>query len=187
VVSLYSNGDALHHPTDVLESAEVVYAGLRSDSVTEAFKGVREAQNQTLDAVRDTIKSVQELAKSATERFLAAVVAVGAVVVANETQSVSNKTSRDLMLLIALFLVILALFAVFVEGPLLSLPLDKMESDLTQGLSLLTDEQRERVTTLPSVKSTMVRVLVLRIAIPAVYVGSTIAIIFFGFPTATGK
>lgn len=183
VVSLYQDTDALWHADDVLDGAEIVYAGLRSEAVAEAIRSTREAQGQIFDAVRQALKAVQDLAKSATERFLAALVAIAAVVVANANDSLSDHAGRNLMLSVAAFLTLLSLVAIFVEGPLLSLPLDNMESDLQLGTPLLTHDQRKQLVELPSVSATRRKIILLRILIPAVHLALAVLIVVFGYPS----
>lgn len=182
VVSLYENEDAVLRPIDVVDSAEVVFLGLRSDAVAEVIKASRDAQTQALDTVRQSLRSVQDLAKSATERLLASLVAVGAVVAANATKTLNDEVGRNLLLIVAVFLGILAAFAVLVEGPLLSLPLGKLEDDLRSGNPMLTDAQRSRALSLPSIAATRLRVRVLRFAVPLVYSAIAAAIVLFGYP-----
>jgi hypothetical protein len=182
VVSLYPGAEAINAPDDVLDSAEVVYSGLRSDSVVEALRNVREAESRALDTVRDSLKSVQDLAKSATERLLATLAALGGVVVADETRSVSLHTGRILIWLVVAFLVFLLCVAVFIEGPLLSMPLMKMGDDFVNALTPMSENQRSKIVNLPSVVSTRVRIKVLRIFIPIVYVTAIVLIVLIAFP-----
>jgi hypothetical protein len=183
VISLYHDREALQCPQDVLDSAEVVYAGLRSDAVAEVVRSTREAHSQTLDTARQTVRAVQDLAKNAGDRLLASLVAIGAVVVANAGKSISDGVGRDLLLLVAAFLLVLAISATFLEGPLLSLPLTRLDDDLRRGSPLLSDEQRRLLTSLPSVEATRVRVRVLRVVIPAIYVAGAVLIVVFGDPS----
>lgn len=186
VVSLYSDSDAIKYSADILESAQVVYAGLRNDSVAEALRNVREAESRALDTVRASVRSVQDLAKSATERLLASLVAVGGVVVADDTHSVSIHTGRLLLLIIVAFIGFLALVAAVIEGPLLSLPFDKLGADLEGVISPMSEEQRRRIITLPSVEATKRQVLILRIFIPSVYVVTIVLVVLFAFPNGSG-
>ena len=183
VVSLYQGHEALMSPHDVLVSAEIIYVGLRSNAVAEVVKSTREAQSQTLDTARQSLKAVQDLSKGATERLLAALVALGGVVVANASRSLSDHVGRELMLLVAAFLVGLGLFAIFVEGPLLSLPLKTIDGDLRAGVPLLTEGQLHRVTAIPSVAATKNKVKLLRWIIPAVYIGLAALVVLFGYPS----
>lgn len=183
VVSLYQEIDAILHPEDVLDSAEVVYTGLRSEAVAEVIRSTRDAQGQILDTVRQTLKSVQDLAKSATERFFAALVGLAAVIVANAHDSLTNRAGRDLMLGVAIFLAVLAVIAIVLEGPLLSLPLDNLDADLRSGTPLLTEDQRNQLTALPSVAATRQRVFLLRVLIPSIHLTLALLILWFGFPS----
>lgn len=183
VVSLYQGAEALTCPGDVLASAEIIYIGLRSNAVAEVVTSTREAQSQTLDTVRQTLQAVQDLSKGATERLLAALVAIGGVVVANASQSLSDHVGRELMLLVAAFLVGLGLFAIIVDGPLLSLPLETIDSDLRAGVPLLTEEQLQKVTAIPSAVATKRKVKLLRWIVPAVYMALAFAIVLFGYPS----
>lgn len=182
VVSLYTGHDALAHADDILASAEIIYLGLRSDAVAEVVKSAREAQSQVLDAVRQGLRSAQDLAKSATERFFAALVGIGAVLIANASKSLSDHVSRDLMLLVAGFLVALALFSILVEGPLLAIPLRNLERDLKDGSSLLTADQLQRATSIPSVGSTRRRLTAIRVVIPTFYALTAALILVLGYP-----
>ncbi len=183
VVSLYQGAEAVAHPHDVLESAEVVYLGLRTNAVAEALKSTREAQSQTVDTVRQSLRSVQDLAKSAAERLFAVLVAIGAVIVANAGQTLSNRAGRNLLLLVAAFLVSMALSAIFIEGPLLSAPLKNIDGDLRTGAPLLTEDQLQRIVALPSVAATKGKVRILRWIVPGVYLLLAGAILLFGYPS----
>jgi hypothetical protein len=182
VVSLYQDDVALLRPDDVVESAEVVFIGLRTEAVAEVLRGTREAQTHATESVRQSLKAVQDLTKSATERVLASLVAVAAVVAANSTQTLSDEVGRNLLLLVALFLVLLALFAVVLEGPLLSLPLRNLEDDLREGNPILTESQRNRAAKLPSVLATRRRVRLLRAVVPFTYIALALAILVWGYP-----
>lgn len=182
VVSLYQDALALLRPKDVLESAEVVFVGLRTEAVAEVLRGTREAQSQAADSVRQSLKAVQDLTKSATERVLASLVAVAAVVAANSTRTLSDRVGRNLLLLVAAFMALLAIFAVVLEGPLLSLPLRKLKDDLREGNPILTESQRQRAAELPSVVATKRRVRILRAIVPLTYVALAAAILVWGYP-----
>jgi hypothetical protein len=182
VVSLYQDDVALLRPEDVLASAEVVFVGLRTEAVAEVLRGTREAQAQAADSVRQSLKAVQDLTKSATERVLASLVAVAAVVAAHSTRTLSDEVGRNLLLIVAAFLLLLALFDVILEGPLLSLPLRKLDEDLREGNPMLTETQQQRAVQLPSVLATRRRVLLLRLVVPATYLGLATAIVIWGYP-----
>jgi hypothetical protein len=182
VVSLYQDSEALWHSDDVLESAEVVYAGLRTEAVAEVIRSTREAQGQILDAVRQSLKGVQDLAKSATERLLAALVGIAAVLVANANDTLSDRAGRNLMLGVAVFLAVLALVAIVLEGPLLSLPLDNLDGDLRSGTPMLTEEQRMQLVRLPSVAATRRRVRALRVIVPLLHLTLGLLVVLFGYP-----
>lgn len=182
VVSLYQDASALLRPKDVLESAEVVFVGLRTEAVAEVLRGSREAQSQATDSVRQSLKAVQDLTRSATERVLASLVAVAAVVAANSTLTLSDRVGRNLILLVAAFLALLAVFAIVLEGPLLSLPLRKLQDDLREGNPLLTESQRQRAAGLPSVVATRRRVRLLRTIVPLTYMALAAAIVAWGYP-----
>ncbi|MEO7262662.1 MAG: hypothetical protein ABI047_15610 [Jatrophihabitantaceae bacterium] len=147
-----------------------------------AASGSPLAGRHRLGRVRQGLRSAQDLAKSATERFLAALVGIGAVIIANASKNLSDHVNRDLMLLVAGFLVALALFSVLVEGPLLAIPLRNLERDLKDGSSLLTADQLHRVTSIPSVGSTCRRLTVIRVVIPAVYTLTAVFILILGYP-----
>ncbi len=98
VASLYGTDTApFGHAADVQASAEVIYAGLRTDAVAEAVKGSREAHAQAQDAARQTVKNATDMVKGATERMLAALVAVGAVLIANAGRALPDDTGRLLI------------------------------------------------------------------------------------------
>lgn len=182
VVSLYQDALALIRPKDVLEGAEVVFVGLRTEALAEVLRGSREAQSQAADSVRQSLKAVQDLTRSATERVLASLVAVAAVVAANSTLTLSDRVGRNLILLVAAFLALLAVFAIVLEGPLLSLPLRKLQDDLREGNPLLTERQRQRAAELPSVVATRRRVRLLRAVVPFTYIALAAAIVAWGYP-----
>jgi hypothetical protein len=182
VVSLYEQGEPFAVASDVQASAEVIYAGLRSEAVAEVVKGTREAQAQANDTVRQGLRASQELVKAATERFLAALIAVGAVIIANASRSLADEVSRNLMLLIAGFLLVLALIAVLVEGPLLSLPIRHLSKDVRAGSSLLTPEQQREIVESAAVRATRRRIVTVRVVVPVLYLSLSIAIVLWGYP-----
>lgn len=183
VVSLYHGLEALDLAADILASAEIIYHGLRSDAVAEVVKSARDAQSEVLDAVRQSLRGAQDLAKSATERFLAALVGIASVLIANASKVLSNHVGRNLMLLVAGFLVVLTIFSLLVEGPLLSIPLRNLEADLRDSSALLTAEQLKRVTSIPSAESTRARIRAIRAIIPVTYVATSALIVIFGYPS----
>jgi hypothetical protein len=134
--------------------------------------------------VRQSLKSAQDLIKNATERFLAALVAVAAVLIANVNRSLPDNISRNLLLMVSAFLGVLALFAIFVEGPLLYLPLKNLDKDLRVGTALLTSAQRERIAEMASVKSTRFRVGVVRFVVLGLHVLLAALIVLLGYPEA---
>ena len=180
---MYHGIDAIQHAGDVLESAQSVFLGLRSDAVSEVIKSARESQAQALDTVRQSVKAAQDLVKNSTERVLASLVSVGAVVIANAAKSLSDETSRGLLLFVAAFLCLLALFALVIEGPLLASPLDTLDEDLRRGSRVVFDTQLQSVVSMPSVETTKRRVCFLRFVISSVYLVLAILIILFGFPS----
>lgn len=182
VVSLYQDGSVIDHSDDVLLSAESVFLGLRSDAVSEMFAVARDAQALAVESVRQSVKSVQDLAKSATERVLASLVAVAAVMAANSTKSLSEAVGRNLLLMVAFFLCVLAGFALFIEGPMLSLPLRNLERDIRHASPMLTENQLRRAIALPSVVTTRSRVQLLRVVVPSTYLLVAGAILIWGYP-----
>lgn len=183
VASLYAGSEALSAADDVRASAEVVYIGLRSDAVAEVVKSAREARSVATDVVRQAVKASQDLVKSATERFLAGLVAIGAVVIANASRNLPDDVSRDLMLLIAGFFGLLALFSLLVEGPLLGLPIKHLAAETRASGTLLTEEQRKEISGSTMVEGLRWRVKAVRIALPLVYVLATGAIAQWGYPS----
>jgi hypothetical protein len=182
VVSLYEHDDPFRHAQDVQASAEIIYVGLRSDAVAEVVKSSRDAQAQAYDTVRQAVKSSQDLVKVATERFLAGLVTAGAIVIANANRNLSDVVSRNLSLLLAGFFGVLAVVAVFIEGPLLSLQMKHLATDLRTGSSLLTEQQRQSIVGGPGVRATWLRIRIIRVAIPVLYAGLALAIWRWGYP-----
>lgn len=183
VVSLYDGDEALENARDVQASAEVVYTGLRTDAVAEAVKSNREAYTQAQDTVRQAVKNAQDLIKAAAERLLATLAAIGAVVIARANTTLGDDTSRGLMLLIAGFLILLAVASAVFEGPLLAQPIRCLGDDLAHQASLLSDAQREKVTQTPSLLATRKRLNALRWAVPGTYLVFAVAIIALGYPS----
>lgn len=183
VVSLYDGDEALENARDVQASAEVVYTGLRTDAVAEAVKSNREAYAQAQDTVRQAVKNAQDLIKSAAERLLATLASIGAVVIARANTTLSDHTSRGLMLLIAGFLILLAVASAVFEGSLLAQPIRCLGDDLAHQASLLSDAQREKVTQTPSLLATRKRLNALRWAVPGLYLVFAVAIIAVGYPS----
>jgi hypothetical protein len=183
VTSLYEGLDVLHSASDILASAEIIYLGLRTDAVAEVVRSARDAQSQVLDSVRQSLKGAQDMAKSAAERFIATLVGIGGVVIANASDVLTNHVGRELLLLLALFLVLLALFSLLVEGPLLSVALRNLKADLKDGAALLSDDQLNRVTSIPSVGETQRKIGLIRSVIPAIYGVTVLVIVAFGYPS----
>ncbi|MEP7018275.1 MAG: hypothetical protein ABI899_09685 [Actinomycetota bacterium] len=186
VVSLYERDDAFGHARDIRASAEIIYVGLRSDAVAEVVKSSRDAQALANDTVRQALKSSQDLVKAATERFLAGLVAIGAVVIANASNNLSDDVSRNLLLLLAGFFGVLAIVAVFVEGPLLSLQMKYLAADLRAGSSLLTEQQRQAIVDGASAQATRERIRVVRASVPVLHVALAIAILLWVYPANFG-
>ncbi|MEA2493386.1 MAG: hypothetical protein QOJ29_1297, partial [Thermoleophilaceae bacterium] len=182
VVSLYLDDSAIRQPADVLDSAELVFVGLRSDAVADAMQSARDAQGQAAETVRQSLKSVQDMLRSATERLFASLVAVAAVVVANATTKLSDRAGRDLLLAVAGYLALLGLVHVVLEGPLLTLPLRTLDDDLKKSQPMLTETQRQRAVALPSMTATRARVRRLRVLVPVVYGLLATAIFVWGYP-----
>ncbi len=182
VVSLRGEPDALTGASEIRESAEMVFLGLRSEAIGEVVRSARDAHSYSLDTVRYSLRSVQEMSKAATERTLAALVAIAAVVAANSTQTLSDHVGRNLLLAVAGFLGLLAFFAGLVEGPLLSVPLSRLREDLRTGNPLLTDSQLEHAVAMPGVEAAKRRVHWLRIAVPLTYGLLALAIVLWGYP-----
>jgi hypothetical protein len=184
VASLYGTDTApFGHAADVQASAEVIYAGLRTDAVAEAVKGSREAHAQAQDAARQTVKNATDMVKGATERMLAALVAVGAVLIANAGRALPDDTGRLLIVLVAVFLFVLAAASALLEGPLLALPARKLKQDLVHQAGLLTDEQRRRVDELPSLVAARGRITAVRWAVPAAHVLFAVLLLALGHPS----
>jgi len=184
VVSLYEHDSAFgqaQNIQDIQASAEIIYVGLRSDAVAEVVKSSRDAQALANDTVRQALKSSQDLVKAATERFLAGLIATGTVVIANANLSLSDHVSGILMLLLACFFGVLAIVAVFVEGPLLSLQMKHLAADLRTGSSLLTEKQRQVVVESASVRATWLRIRIVRMFIPVLHLALALAILQWGY------
>jgi hypothetical protein len=182
VVSLYDRDNPFDHAPDIKTSAELIYVGLRSDAVTEVVKSSRDAQSQAYETVRQALKSSQDLIKSAMERFLAGLVAVGAVTIANASRVLADDISRLLMLFVAAFFAVLAIVAVAIEGPLLSLQMKHLDADVQRSTSLLTSEQRKEITQSSSVQATRLRLRLVRLFIPLIYVLLIVTILLWGYP-----
>jgi hypothetical protein len=183
VASLLEADQLLDHVGDLRGSAEIVYTGLRSEAVAEAVRGFREAHAATLETVRQTLTSVQDLTKAATDRGFAALVAVGAVLVANGTRSLSNHVGRLLLLLVAAFLIFLAVWSFTVEGPLVAAPMKNLEVDLRRGSPLLTDGQVKELLDAETISITRRRSTVVHFTIPGLHLALSLAIVIFGFPS----
>lgn len=185
VASLYADADVLQHPQEVLESAEVIFVGLRGEAVAEALRSARDAQAASAESVRQTLKSAQELTKNSTDRVLASLVSIGAIVVTNSTRDLSDETGRLLLLFIAGFLVFLAVVSLVIDGPSLALPIRTLRDDLKHGSPLLSDGQRDRATSLPSLAAVKQRIILVRVATPLVYASVAASIIMWGHPTSS--
>ncbi|HEX5403173.1 MAG TPA: hypothetical protein VFX16_12805 [Pseudonocardiaceae bacterium] len=182
VVSLYDSNDAFGNAGDIQASAETIYIGLRSDAVAEVVKSSREAYGQANDSVRQAMKSSQDLIKGTIERFLAGLIATGAVIVADASKDLPDHVTRVLLLLIAGFFGILAIVSILVEGPILSLQVKHLASDLHDGVPLLTERQRDAVVNGASIRATRFRIKIIRVVIPSIYIVLTLSVLRWGYP-----
>lgn len=130
----------------------------------------REAHAAAHEAVRATATASQDLVKNATQRSLAALVTVGAALVASADLVLPVSVGRLLILLVAAFLLVLALIAVVIEGPLLALPAKHLAADLEHQHDLLTGEQRTSVANTPSLQSAKRLSMTVRIEVPLLHV-----------------
>jgi hypothetical protein len=87
------------------------------------------------------------------------------------------------MLLLAAFLVGLGVFAIFVDGLLLSMRLKNLDADLRLGAPLLSEDQLQKLTTLPSAVATRRKVRLLRWIIPTTYILFAMTIALLGYPS----
>lgn len=184
VVSLYDRQDGpFRHNDDIRTSAEVVYVGLRTDAVAEAVKSNREAHAQAQDAARQVVKNAHDMVKAATERMFAALIAVGAVLVANASKALPDDVGRLLLVFVAIFLIVLAVASVALEGPLMALPARKLREDLSHQQGLLTAQQRADIDDTPSLNAARERICVVRWAVPVAHGVFAGLILVFGFPS----
>lgn len=181
VASLYDADELLVHPAEITASAELVFIGLRTDAVAEVMRASRDARREAHEAVRQTLKNVQDSTKSAGERLLASLVAIGAVVATYSTKALDESVGRNLMLAVAAFLVFLALTSIFLEGPLLSLPLKHLTGDLRASALRVTTV--DDLADLPSVAATRKRVAIVRAVVPGTYLALALAVLVFGQPS----
>lgn len=105
-------------------------------------------------------------------------------IIANVNRGLPNNISRNLLLWTSVFLATLALSAIFIEGPLVSLPLKHLNGDLRDETTLLTESQRNRIAGMESVSSTRSRVRLMRFVVPGLYLTAAILIVLFGNPAA---
>ncbi|MCU1485584.1 MAG: hypothetical protein JWN67_2330 [Actinomycetia bacterium] len=85
------------------------------------------------------------------------------------------------MLAVAAFLVFLALTSIFLEGPLLSLPLKHLTGDLRASALRVTTV--DDLADLPSVAATRKRVAIVRAVVPGTYLALALAVLVFGQPS----
>ncbi|MFC5731005.1 MULTISPECIES: hypothetical protein [Nocardioides] len=182
VASLQSNDELIEALDDVRVSAEIVYSGLRADAVAEAVKGYRDAHANALEAARQTLKSVQEMIKASSERALASIVAVGAVLIARAGTTLDASVGENLLRAVAGFLIFLAIVSVALEGPLASVPLKNLASDLRQGSPLLSPAQADALASGETLKLARRRAVTARIAIPVIYLAGAAGIVFIAIP-----
>ncbi|MFH5246048.1 hypothetical protein [Antrihabitans spumae] len=183
VTSLYDGGASpFNYAKDIQASAEIIYVGLRSDAVAEAVKSSREAHAQAQEAARQTVKNATEMLKGATERVLATLIAVGAVLMANAGRVLPDNIGRLLIILVAIFLSLLAVASIVVEGPLLALPANKLKPDLVHQAGLLTDDQRNGIDLLPSLEAARCRIKIVRWCVPSAYIAFAVLLVAFGHP-----
>jgi hypothetical protein len=183
VASLQNPHELLGSASDLRDSADIVYAGLRSDAVAEAVKGYRDAHASTLNTMSQASKTVQEMTKSATDRAFAALVAIGGVLIANASKALTDEVGRHLLLLVAGFLVLLAGWSLAVEGPLIGSTFKHLKSDLSRGSPLMTTEQIDRLVAMDSVTATGGRAKLVRVAIPTMYLTFAVLILALGHPS----
>ena len=169
VCSLYESPGPFDQPADVLKSAELIYVGLRSVAVAEVVRSSRDAQSQAQAAVDQSLRSSQEVLRSASDRLVGGLAAVGAVVVGNITAVIPFAVTTGLMLLVAGFFLILCVFAIAIDGPMLSSSTKYLRDSVDIAATLLTSEQRDSIVGAPSVVAAQRRVRSVRIAVPLLY------------------
>lgn len=182
VASLQDSSGLVDNIHDLLASAQIVYAGLRSDAVGEAVKGYRDAYSQALDAARQSVKGSQDLTKTAIERAIAALIAVGAVLIARAGAALTPTLSEQLLYSVAAFLGVLAALSILIEGPLISAPLKHLEKDLALGSPLLTPEQVSKLVGAKTVETARWRGTCVRCVVPVLYMVGSAAIVLVAIP-----
>jgi hypothetical protein len=113
VVSLYPDNEVFFKGGDVKAAAEPIFTALRSDAVADAAKSQREVRGTAMTVGRQSADASIAMAKGT----LASLIAIGGVIVARSTKALTDGQAHDLRSLIALFLVFLAVWSFFIEGP----------------------------------------------------------------------
>ena len=182
VASLYDGAELFDSSDDIRASAEVVFIGLRNDVVAEVLKASRDAQAQVLEVVRRTTQASQDAVKAITDRAMAALVGIGGVVIANSSKVIDAHVTRSLLLLVAAFLAMLALWSVFLEGPQLASPLNSVIEDIEAGTALVTTTDIDRLRNLASFRKARRQAVQVRIIVPSFYIIVALIVIVFGRP-----
>ncbi|MGZ1489491.1 hypothetical protein [Brevibacterium sediminis] len=175
VASLYRDVPPWENSNDVFDAALAVFANLRRDAVSEVLLARRAARTLAIDVAQRVTESASAIARSAIERCVATLLAIGGVIVAQTTSAITADQASDLRGLLAIFLVGLAVWNIFVEGPPARSPLKSLRSDLGTVADLLTPRERHEIMELEAVKSALRRTKVIQIAVPSVYVVAAIA------------
>lgn len=172
VVSLYHDQSPWDRARDVRDSAQPVFLALRGDAVAEAFAQQRAARTFALDVARQSATAAAALARGAVERCLASLAAVGGVVVAESGVGLGDGLAESLRALVAVFLAVLAVWSVVVEGPPVTAPTVKLKDDLNSVAPLLSPDERTSISELASVKVAKRHAWTARGAVPFAYLAA---------------
>jgi len=160
---------------DVIDAAKPVLVALRSDAVSDVMRARRELEALISNIAVRSAEASASLARSAVERTVALLLAIAGVFVAQSLKAIPEQLSETLRVLVAIVLIALAIWNVFVEGPFASLPLRNLRSDVERMAPLLSDAERLGVTQSRTVGRTSNRAILVRVAVPVVYIAAALA------------
>lgn len=154
---------------DIALAAEPVVVGLRSDAVSEAFRARRDIEQLAQASALQAAERSAAIARSTIERSTALVIAAAGIFVAQSLDAITEGIAGQLRLLLAIVFCVLALWNIFLEGPLVSLPIRTFRVDLPKFGPLLSEAERESIGSMATLTTAANRALALRIAVPIVF------------------
>jgi hypothetical protein len=172
VASVYDSTELFESARDVERAAAPIYKALRAGAISDLLEAQSAARGVVFDAARQAAAGAVDGSKSVAERTLASLGALGGLILAQSTTHIPLYLIRDAGEGLAGFLVFLALWAIFVEGPSLSPPLRSLSSDLKASSPLLTSDVLKSIVDMASVSRARHAVCRIRWLAPIVYLSA---------------